>query len=92
MCCDLLKTESGIMQVVITEVPITYAHVRAEVVSANFTNRTVTTWDPTRFYGYSISYKTYNKYNCRCEASRGKPHAQKMSEGHSARGSQHMYK
>ena len=24
-----------------------------------------------------------NKYNCRCEASRGKPHAQKMSEeGH----------
>ena len=32
------------------------------------------------------------KYNCRCEASRGKPHAQKMSEGHSARGSQHMYK
>ena len=33
-----------------------------------------------------------NKYNCRCEASRGKPHVQKMSEGHSARGSLHMYK
>ena len=47
------------MQVVITKVPITYAHVRAEVVSASFTNRTVTTWDPTRFYCYSISYKTY---------------------------------
>ena len=60
MCYDLLKTEPGIMQVVITEVPITYAHVRAEVISANITNRTVTTWDPTRFYGYFISYKTYN--------------------------------
>ena len=33
-----------------------------------------------------------HKYNSRCEASRGKPHAQKMSEGHSARGSQRMYK
>ena len=35
---------------------------------------------------------TENKVYCRCEASRGKPHAQKMCEGHSARGSQHMFK
>ena len=48
-----------------------------------------------RVYQNSATNQQYllvNKYNCRCEASRGKPHAQKMSEGHSARGSQHIYK
>ena len=63
MCYDLLKTESGIMQVVIAEVSInrrssTEGYVWAEVISANITYRTVTAWYP-RFYGYSISYKTW---------------------------------